>query len=588
MKVFLIIFLISLPIVYAQVTFFKESYSPGETVQLELNLYLDVLSSVKSSQVSILKPNNEVIITQVTLLEIAKNHYLIYFDLPVTTPGGRYLLTIKNIMYRENGVLKLKDINVNFDVRYHDYNVIRLLPGAAIYSEGERVFSKFKISNLGDDVLSFRLPRTNVLMPSINLLTIPGRSVKTFYILISPKNIQNSTLEIYGFENYLIPFYLKKVVRCIPRWQCENWFGCVDNVQVRKCVDLNDCDKDCESEECVTERECQTCIPNWQCNNYSLCRQGRRYCNSVVDINNCSIIYNGDYYEFNSIACNVCIPRWQCENWFGCVDNVQVRKCVDLNDCDKDCESEECVTERACRRGSVCIINNICEAALGENITNCPRDCFKQNVSELNLEYSIAFFNDINKPEETINSLVNPNLNEKKELRGILYIKNTGNAKLTKIKFDLTGNLKEIVNISLKRKDEISPGEIASQLISVNEKKMPGNDEYRGELVFTSDQLNQSFSMIFVISKEKIDEARLIDESDLLFSEEIAPLQEKESVNVSKNVGETKTIVKKETPYKVIVTILLIILIAIIYLISKRVTKRKISFNEYLSKIEKK
>jgi len=562
MRYFLLL-LILLLLFPVQANFFKESYSPGETVQLEIEIDLDIVGDLESRQASILNSIGEELRVQVKLLKIEKDHYLAYFDLPGNTEVGSYTFQINNIRYMENGQLKFTDIAREFSVELNDYDRIRILPGAALYREGEATFLKFRISNLEERAVSFMLSSTTILTPTVNLLQIPGRSIKTFYILINPSKIISSGIELFEFEDYVIPFYLDKA-SCTPDWRCSDWGSCVNGFVTRSCSDVNNCGEVCSGDLCKEERECEVCNPNWECVDYGECQDDVRDCDDVADVNGCGEGYFGDYSEFDTIACNVCVSEWRCNSWGECVDGDEKRDCVDVNNCGEVCSGDLCKEEREC----------------------------EVLVTDSGEIFSIVFFDDINNPEVTINSLVNPELNEKQDLSGRLYIKNTGNAKLTNIRFQLTGNLNDIVKIGIVAADELDIEEVMSQTINVNENKNPRQDEYRGELIFSSTQLSESFSMIFVIEREKVISDDLAGrDKETLFTEEIVPLSEDEIEFPFQDVRQDEVpmvVPKKELPYRVIVSILVIVLVIIIYFIIKKSTKRKISFKDYISKIEKK
>ncbi|MFH1592519.1 MAG: hypothetical protein ABIB47_04090 [Candidatus Woesearchaeota archaeon] len=646
---YFLLFLFLLPVVSAQATFFKESYSFGETVQLEIEFEVDIVGDLESTQASVLKPSGEELRVPISLLKIEEDYYFAFFDLPGNVEAGTYSFQINGIRYREGGQLRFMDVREDFEVVLGDYDVIRILPGAVVHREGERSFFKIRVSNLEESAVSFELPSSSTLTPTVNLLQIPGRSIKNFYILVNPANIVNSGIELFEFGDYVIPFYLMKT-SCTSDWECSGWGNCINGVEIRSCSDVNNCGKECDSELCSEERECEICNPDWECVGYGGCRNDKRECDLVLDVNECGESYFGDYSEFSFIDCGVCVSDWECSGWGECVNNVERRTCVDGNYCGEDCESELCVEERVCevcdpdwecvgygecsgdkRECDLVLDVNECgESYFGDysefsfidcgvcvpgwrcgkwgrcvngveirscsDVNNCGEECDSELCSEerecARMGYSIVFFKDPNRPEVTVNSLVNPELNEKQDLSGALYIKNTGDYELTNIRFRLTGNLNGIVKISISRADRLGVGEIMLQTLTVNEYKYPGEDEYQGKLIFLSDQLNESFSMIFVISRE--DTSQGIPkrrERETLFSEEIAPLSDEEIAfpfAETEKEEEPKFVAKKEPPYKVIVSILVIILIIMVYFIIKKSTKRDVSFKEYVSKIEKK
>lgn len=60
---------------------------------------------------------------------------------------------------------------------------------------------------------------------------------------------------------FLVSGCLEQPAQCIETWSCNDWSECVDGLQTRRCIDLNDCDtavnKPAESQECREVREVQ-------------------------------------------------------------------------------------------------------------------------------------------------------------------------------------------------------------------------------------------------------------------------------------------------------------------------------------------
>ena len=80
------------------------------------------------------------------------------------------------------------------------------------------------------------------------------------------------------------------------------------------------------------------CAPNWSCTGYDVCQVGDvRYCDAVVDLNNCGSSYVGDYSEFTPLACDYCTPLWQCNNYGVCQgdDNMYCTGVTDLIVCEE-------------------------------------------------------------------------------------------------------------------------------------------------------------------------------------------------------------------------------------------------------------
>jgi len=608
MKLFLVFLLLIIPAVLSQeISFFKEQYIPGETAQLKINLDVDLIQDLKNSQISILDLNDNIISVQPNLVNINKNSYLVYFNIPLTLAEGEYKLLINGITYRENSILKTENYIQNFIVQKKDYELIRIQPGAISYLFGDQTYKAVRVTNLETSLISIPLLGTEEIIPTISMLQIPGRSSKTFYLRVIPENIKATGIYLFSLgNNYLIPLYLAIPPKegCSPNWQCSVWSSCVDELQTRECIDLNSCGS--ESNRPSEQQECEViCNPNWQCSGWTSCSNGRET-RGCVDINSCGVEENkpSELQECGLI----CVENWECAGWAECVNGVQTRNCNDLNSCgsesNRPSEQQEC--EVICNPNWQCSVWSSCVDELQTreclDLNNCNVECEECDeiqdceidlileTEEVNktLKKEIVFFSDINNPRVTVNSLINENVLEDKELKGPLYIKNIGETDLSNLKISLTGNLDKIVRINITQIDLLKKGEIINQFLWINENKNPVLDEYQGSMLIESANFSMEFPIILLISRGEI-------EQDLEESEETLFIEDRsEKVDLVINeedktlLEEEKKLIKIVPPYKALATILLIILLILLYFIFKGSSRKKTSFRELVSKVEKK
>lgn len=87
---------------------------------------------------------------------------------------------------------------------------------------------------------------------------------------------------------------------CMEEWSCSKWYGCVNGVQARTCVDIN---------RCGTSKN----KPD------------------------------------ESRSCAECEEEWQCGDWTPCVNNRQTRVCIEKNECEteekKPIEEKDCMLD---------------------------------------------------------------------------------------------------------------------------------------------------------------------------------------------------------------------------------------------------
>ena len=169
---FLLILLI--PFAIAQeINFFKPEYTPGETVQGEVINNLNIVGEITNGQIQILDNlgNKQPIL--VNIIKVDDGYYLFYFDTSIAQ-SGPYTLNIKDILYLENNILKTTSFEKQFSINQKDYNLLSLQPGAVYFKSDENVFQAIRVSNLESYAVSLVLESTDLIIPSINPLQIPG------------------------------------------------------------------------------------------------------------------------------------------------------------------------------------------------------------------------------------------------------------------------------------------------------------------------------------------------------------------------------------------------------------------------------
>ena len=85
------------------------------------------------------------------------------------------------------------------------------------------------------------------------------------------------------------------VYSCLEDWNCSEWSECVDGEQKRRCIDKNNCGTTLEHTPWET-RDCGEVAPPED---------------GVV----------------------TCTEDWECIDWGECIDGIQTRICIDLNNC---------------------------------------------------------------------------------------------------------------------------------------------------------------------------------------------------------------------------------------------------------------
>ena len=613
MRLFIVLIVLIglIPCAIAQeINFFKEEYGQGETVQGEIILPIDIVQELKNTQLHIISQENQEVPLQINLLIVNKNHYFFYYDLPLTVTEEEYTLKIRDISYRENGILKTRSYEKKFDIVTQQYEKIQITPGIASYLPGETTYKAIRVSNQEDHAITLSLYETQEIIPTLNILQIPGKSSKTFYLRIVQENIQTTGIVFFKLGSYYyIPVYLTKPVSedCLSFWQCSPWSSCENKFQKRTCNDLNNCktiiNKPQEQQSCEI-----ICTPSWQCSPWSACNTGTqtRICN---DTNNCN---QEETKPIEQKSCNSCNENWQCSPWSSCENKFQKRTCNDLNNCktiinkpqeQQSCEiictpSWQCSPWSACNTGTQTRIcndtnncNEVCITEECKELQLCQikrreviNDTSKNILSESQEKKEVIFFSDINNQQITVNSLINEKIPEKKELKGQLFIKNTGKD-LINLKIYLTGNLNEIVKINITNSSIFKQDEIITQFLWINSEKNPQVDEYQGAMILTAENFSEEFPIFLVISHES---QRKETEEPLFIEQRTETIEQEHSTQEQKSMIERENKpVKIEIPYKEIAGTLFVIFIFLVYFIIKKPSQNKRKFSDFISKLEK-
>ncbi|NMB66958.1 hypothetical protein GYA25_02785 [Candidatus Woesearchaeota archaeon] len=231
---------------------------------------------------------------------------------------------------------------------------------------------------------------------------------------------QNLTWISSDTTNCTSPIIQTQSCECVENWSCSSWSSCLNETQNRTCNDLNSCGtttlKPNETQSCE-------CVENWSCSSWSSCLDGQqdRTCN---DLNSCgtttnkpdeeqscsedntsledttneqsSDVSSNSLEEDNNSTEEVlteetinqddslssdnqndqrkrtssCTPNWKCGDWQDCINNSQIRICIDKNKCNSNENKPETKKE--------CYINETCyDKIKNQNETgiDCGGDC---------------------------------------------------------------------------------------------------------------------------------------------------------------------------------------------------------------------
>lgn len=119
------------------------------------------------------------------------------------------------------------------------------------------------------------------------------------------------------------------------------------------------------------------CVPDWSCDSFTACNSSdQQLCNGVVDINNCSYPYNGDYSEFGVLSCNYCdmwihiLNETECRYKVQdiCYEDLNFATCCDVTKLESDCYENIVQNESIyCKYDVTCSIFDYVEADISKS-----------------------------------------------------------------------------------------------------------------------------------------------------------------------------------------------------------------------------
>ncbi len=198
---FLSIFLLFPILVFAQeINFLQESYLPGETLQAEI-LLPNLVSEISAKDI-IITPKLGFIFKK-----LSDEYYFIYLNLPEDIGDGEYNLEIKNILYKENNVLKETSISNKFKIDSSIQRDLFTIQPAILDFKETTPYLKIIIENKESKTIILSINTTNELIKtSIKQATIPSNSQKS--INVYTEKLEKGTKEFLAIGHYQIPIWI--------------------------------------------------------------------------------------------------------------------------------------------------------------------------------------------------------------------------------------------------------------------------------------------------------------------------------------------------------------------------------------------
>lgn len=203
MKILLIlsIFLIFPTLVLAQeINFLQDSYLPGETLQAEI-MIPNLVSEITAKDI-IITPK-----TGFFFKKLSNEYYFIYFNLPQDIKDGEYNIEIKDILYKEDNLLKETSISNKFKINSSIQRNLFTIQPAILEFESNTPYSKLIVENKESETMTLSISSTSELIktPSKQII-LPSNSQKS--INIYTENLEEGTKEFLNVGHYKIPIWV--------------------------------------------------------------------------------------------------------------------------------------------------------------------------------------------------------------------------------------------------------------------------------------------------------------------------------------------------------------------------------------------
>jgi len=178
----------------AGINLYKAVYSPGETLQAEVNFSKSV-EVFSSGNVKLECVNGAEVIAP-SIFNIDFNQYFVYFNIDKNVEWGNCSLILKNIIYSDGGILNSIDFNRSF-ILNNSNNSLSLSPaGARIYDINSQNNLQVYLTNNGLETMDIALSSSASFVDlSEDNLLIPAGHSSQFNIYISPLLIQDTDVE---------------------------------------------------------------------------------------------------------------------------------------------------------------------------------------------------------------------------------------------------------------------------------------------------------------------------------------------------------------------------------------------------------
>lgn len=206
-RLILIIFLLNLILVSAQIklSLLKQNYSPGETFQAEIILEKSPVKELTGND--ILLNNNKI---SPILLQINKNHYFVYFNLPYLQQGNHSFSV--NLLYNIDNSLK-EITETKIFIVDNNTEIVTIKPGVILINKNEKD-PFYKIFVQSQDSFEVSISESEEFIYSSRDTLTTSESSYFFLYTITDKITKDKTSLFLNYDNksYEIPIFVKEEI----------------------------------------------------------------------------------------------------------------------------------------------------------------------------------------------------------------------------------------------------------------------------------------------------------------------------------------------------------------------------------------
>ena len=179
---------------------YRDVYSSGETVQLDVNINGELSDELKYSNLKLLSETNSKIDVAYTIEKIDNYNYYIFFNLPQVISNGNYRFLIQNLdVYDGDNIVRISK-GTNFSIKDSNYS-ISIYPGII---KLENPSSLFNVKNNLNPQINLIISATGVVLETSNLL-LGKKASKDIQFRADDDNSTKYIKIEYGDKFYKIP-----------------------------------------------------------------------------------------------------------------------------------------------------------------------------------------------------------------------------------------------------------------------------------------------------------------------------------------------------------------------------------------------